>query len=102
MLEIAQMHLVANTKPGAWTVLWPFQAVDLLQHEGPVHARVFSDLATVTESFLRLLGNCYQADGISPIYGLTLIDFYAAVVDKRCYCIKHRMELDLVLLWIPS
>lgn len=45
MLEIAQMHLLANMKPGAWTVPWPFQAVALLQHEGPVQARAFSDLA---------------------------------------------------------
>lgn len=63
---------------------------------------VFSDLAVVTELFLRLLRNCYQADGISPIYDLTLIDLYAAEIHKYSYCTKHRMKLDMVLQWIPS
>jgi hypothetical protein len=100
-LEIAQMHLLANLKPRAGTVLQTLQVVDLLLHEAPVQACVFSDLATVTESSCRLLGNCHQADGISPIYGLTLTDFYASAVDKCCYYIKHRMELDMVFQWIP-
>lgn len=100
-LERAQMHSLARHEAqGLDDSLGLPGSGPPATRETCASMRVFSDLAIVTELFLRLLGNCYQADGISPFYGFTLADFDTVAMCKYSYCREHRMGWDMVLQWI--